>query len=76
MVKETKKLRGLGAASQETRLRVASAGGNAFHNIRGLQGSNDETRLRVATSGGMSSWKKRKELKEKEKKNGKQKVRS
>ena len=44
--------RGLAAASQGTRSRVARKGGVAPHNLRGLAAADSETRSRVAKSGG------------------------
>src|SRR5215203_1419812 len=44
--------RGLAAASEETRLRVARKGGIAPHNLRGLAAADSETRSRVAKAGG------------------------
>ncbi len=44
--------RGLASASEETRERVARAGGEAHHEERGLQAANEETRERVASAGG------------------------
>ena len=43
--------RGLAAASEETRLRVARKGGIAPHNLRGLAAADSETRSRVAKAG-------------------------
>jgi general stress protein YciG len=44
--------RGLAAASEGTRLRVARKGGIAPHNLRGLAAADSETRSRVAKAGG------------------------
>lgn len=44
--------RGLASADEETRERVARAGGEAPHDERGLQTSDEETRKRVAREGG------------------------
>jgi hypothetical protein len=44
--------RGLASADEETRERVARAGGEAPHNERGLQAADEETRKRVAREGG------------------------
>lgn len=44
--------RGLASASEETRERVARAGGEAAHDERGLQAADEETRERVASAGG------------------------
>lgn len=46
--------RGLASASNETRERVAKAGGEAPHERRGLQAANAETRLAVARKGGLA----------------------
>lgn len=46
--------RGLASADQETRERVARAGGEAPHDERGLQAADEETRKRVAREGGKS----------------------
>ena len=46
--------RGLASADEETRERVARAGGEAPHDERGLQAADDETRKRVAREGGKS----------------------
>ncbi len=51
--------RGLQAADERTRERVASAGGSAPHETRGLQGSDQRTRARVARSGGVARAKSR-----------------
>ena len=45
---------GLASADQETRERVARAGGEAPHDERGLQAADEETRKRVAREGGKS----------------------
>ncbi len=47
--------RGLGSADEQTRKRVASAGGSAPHDERGLQAADEETKERVAKKGGESS---------------------
>ena len=44
--------RGLANADQETRQRVAEAGGNAPHQTRGLQAADERTRKEVARKGG------------------------
>jgi hypothetical protein len=44
--------RGLASADEETRERVARAGGEAPHDERGLQAADEETRKRVARKGG------------------------
>ena len=49
--------RGLASANEETRTRVARAGGKAQHDERGLQAANEETRTRVARAGGKASRK-------------------
>ena len=41
--------RGLASADEETRERVARAGGEAPHNERGLQTADEETRKRVVS---------------------------
>ncbi len=46
--------RGLASADEETRERVARAGGEAPHDERGLQTADEETRKRVAREGGKS----------------------
>jgi hypothetical protein len=51
---ETRKKRGMGSASPETRARVSRIGGNAEHSIRGLQGADEETRRKVASKGGVA----------------------
>ncbi|MGD9673853.1 MAG: hypothetical protein AB7U98_10300 [Candidatus Nitrosocosmicus sp.] len=55
--KKHTKNRGLAAASDETRARVASAGGRAKHDERGLQAADPKTRARVARAGGKASRK-------------------
>ncbi len=50
---------GLQAADEETRERVARAGGEAPHEVRGLQASDEETRERVAHAGGVAPHEKR-----------------
>ena len=49
--------RGLASADEETRERVARAGGEAPHEERGLQAADEETRERVAREGGKASHK-------------------
>ncbi len=44
--------RGLASADEETRERVARAGGEAPHDERGLQAADQKTRERVAREGG------------------------
>lgn len=51
--------RGLYSADEETRKRVASLGGRAYHFLRGLQAAGPETRERVARAGGRSRGSKR-----------------
>ena len=46
--------RGLASASDETRERVARAGGEAPHERRGLQAASSETRQAVARKGGLA----------------------
>lgn len=46
--------RGLGSASEDTRERVARAGGEAPHEQRGLQAADLETRREVARKGGLA----------------------
>ena len=46
--------RGLASASEETRERVAKAGGEAPHERRGLQAASSETRQAVARKGGLA----------------------
>ena len=46
--------RGLASADEETRERVARAGGEAPHDERGLQAADEETRKRVAREGDKS----------------------
>ena len=44
--------RGLASADEETRERVARAGGEAPHDERGLQAADEKTKQRVAREGG------------------------
>jgi hypothetical protein len=44
--------KGLASADEETRERVARAGGEAPHDERGLQAADQKTRERVAREGG------------------------
>jgi hypothetical protein len=44
--------RGLASADEETKERVARAGGEAPHDERGLQAADEQTKKRVATEGG------------------------
>jgi hypothetical protein len=46
--------RGLASASDDTRERVARAGGEAPHKKRGLQAASSETRRSVARKGGLA----------------------
>jgi hypothetical protein len=46
--------RGLASADEETKKRVARAGGSAPHEERGLQAADEETKERVARKGGQS----------------------
>jgi hypothetical protein len=46
--------RGLASASEETRERVAKAGGEAHHEGRGLQAASSDTRQAVARKGGLA----------------------
>ena len=46
--------RGLASASEDTRERVAKAGGEAPHKKRGLQAASYETRKSVARKGGLA----------------------
>ncbi|MFL6308486.1 MAG: general stress protein [Nitrososphaera sp.] len=46
--------RGLASADEETKERVARAGGKAPHEERGLQAADEETKERVAREGGKS----------------------
>jgi len=55
--KKDPKNRGLASASEETRTRVARAGGKAKHDERGLQAADPKTRTRVARAGGKASRK-------------------
>ncbi len=55
--------RGLASADQDTRERVAKAGGVAIHLKRGLQASNDETRSAVARKGGLARGEQRRRIK-------------
>ncbi|HEY9385653.1 MAG TPA: hypothetical protein VIP70_01330 [Nitrososphaeraceae archaeon] len=48
----TRPKRGLGSATEETRLRVAKKGGVAPHDVRGLAAADSYTRSRVAKAGG------------------------
>jgi general stress protein YciG len=47
--------RGLASADEQTKKRVASAGGSAPHDERGLQAADEETKERVARKGGEAS---------------------
>ncbi|MDG6905409.1 MAG: hypothetical protein JRN20_06475 [Nitrososphaerota archaeon] len=57
--------RGLATAPEETRERVAKAGGNAPHRKRGLQASPQEVRSAVARIGGLARGEQRRQEKEK-----------
>ena len=48
--------KGLASADEETKERVAKAGGAAEHSERGLQALDEETRERVARAGGESHY--------------------
>jgi hypothetical protein len=50
--KDNNSNRGLASADEETRERVARAGGEAPHEKRGLQAADEKTRERVAREGG------------------------
>ncbi len=52
--------RGLASASEETRERVAKAGGQAHHQKRGLQAALPEIRQAVARKGGLARGEQRK----------------
>jgi hypothetical protein len=56
--------RGLASASDETRERVAKAGGDAPHDKRGLQAASEETRRAVAKKGGLARGEQRRRAKE------------
>lgn len=58
--------RGLASASEETRERVARAGGNAPHEMRGLQAAPQEVRTTVAVKGGLARGEQRRRLRKKE----------
>jgi hypothetical protein len=51
--------RGLALASEETKERVAKAGGQAPHEKRGLQAASEEIKERVAKAGGQAPHEKR-----------------
>ena len=49
-----KEKRGLSYASEETKQRVGSKGGNAPHKSRGLQSVDPERRKEIASKGGLA----------------------
>ncbi|HKW04464.1 MAG TPA: hypothetical protein VJN71_04110 [Nitrososphaerales archaeon] len=55
--------RGLASADEETRERVAKAGGEAFHQKRGLQAATAEIREAVARKGGLARGLQRRRVK-------------
>lgn len=57
--------RGLASASEETRERVARAGGEAPHEKRGLQAASAETRQSVARKGGLARGEQRRKARQK-----------
>ena len=59
------KKRGLASASEETKERVAMAGGNALHEKRGLQAAPPDVRIAIARKGGLARGKQRHQDKEK-----------
>ncbi|MGI0084667.1 MAG: hypothetical protein ACREBQ_06255 [Nitrososphaerales archaeon] len=60
----TENKRGLASASEETRERVAKAGGEAPHSKRGLQAASAETREAVARKGGLARGEQRRKAHE------------
>jgi hypothetical protein len=56
--------RGLASASNETRERVARAGGEAPHEKRGLQAADTETRQTVARKGGLARGEQRRKARQ------------
>lgn len=56
--------RGLASASEETRERVARAGGEAPHEKRGLQAASSETRQAVARKGGLARGEQRRKARQ------------
>ena len=56
--------RGLASASEETRERVAKAGGEAPHEKRGLQAASSETRQSVARKGGLARGEQRRKVRQ------------
>jgi hypothetical protein len=56
--------RGLASASDETRERVAKAGGDAPHDKRGLQAASEEIRKAVAKKGGLARGEQRRKARE------------
>ena len=66
--KENVNKRGLASASDDTRERVARAGGEAPHEKRGLQAANPETRHEVARKGGLARGEQRRRAKQEKQK--------
>jgi len=62
--KENVNRRGLASASDDTRERVARAGGEAPHEKRGLQAATSETRHEVARKGGLARGEQRRRAKQ------------
>jgi len=58
------KKRGLASASNETRERVAKAGGEAPHQKRGLQAADSDTRRAVARKGGLARGEQRRKARQ------------
>ncbi len=56
--------RGLASASDDTRERVARAGGEAPHEKRGLQAASSQTRREVARKGGLARGEQRRRAKQ------------
>jgi hypothetical protein len=56
--------RGLASASEDTRERVARAGGEAPHEKRGLQSASSQTRHEVARKGGLARGEQRRRAKQ------------
>jgi hypothetical protein len=61
--KDTINRRGLASASDDTRRRVARAGGEAPHEKRGLQAASSDTRREVARKGGLARGEQRRRAK-------------
>jgi general stress protein YciG len=61
---EAAKKRGLASASNETRERVAKAGGEAPHEKRGLQAADTDTRQAVARKGGLARGEQRRKARQ------------